>query len=537
MRRPVRDGVRMCPSSLEVSLEAAFEITVTAPFPVGDLVARVELASGDTVSVVLRDGHFSGTVGGSPVRVALTDGPAPEGEAPLALPAHDRAGAPEGALVDVSDAFAEKGIAVPEGGRVAIQLTWGTPCHDPVPAPEHEGTRFGSWEHTMCARLVGKDRGGESLIREGVNAWFDSESELSIGESVLRFGEVIALAGDFYAHLDEVAANAFAWAWPEAKGLLGWVAGDYRAATLAGDAPEVTRAILDVVSRDKDKAGSAGQEVRTVVVDGIFGRYPARRYLALASQNFCHFGAQPPDGTVRDADNEALRLYRAYHGRALEEAAAAVHSPNTKAAFERALATDAFACHFLTDLFASGHIRVPRRVLGERYGIIRGALHMAGMMHGEDNQLGLWCTPRTPTGDGSRVVWRAYGDGALRKTEAVVHLAQVQEAVRRSVAELFTVYAAAFMRGASVDDALAMIVAGDRAEALIPVPLPAGAMPRAGDVMPDGSPAPEVQPNPWPRYWLLADGRLAERLGGPDENRYAIHDAHGRSTEAVTLHG
>jgi hypothetical protein len=511
------------------------EITVTAPFPVGDLVARVDLDDGGAAQVVLRDGHFHGPVGGPPVRVTLTTAPAPTGEAPLASPVLDQPGAPAGTPVELRAAF-EEGIAVPEGGRLAIQLTWGAACHDRVPDAPGEGTRFGSWEHILCARAVGLDEAGATLVRDGVDAWFNVDTRLTVGGSALRFGEIIALAGDFYAHLDDTAAAKLAWAWPEARGLVGWVAGDYRATTLTGDDPKVVRTILDVVARDKDEAGGIGHEIHTVVADGVFGRYPARRYLALASQNFCHFGAQPPDGSIRDADNEALRLYGAYHRRALDEAAAAAQAPNPRAAFERALITDAFACHFLTDLFASGHIRVPRRVLGERYGELRGGLSMAATMHGEDNQLGLWCMRRTPKPDAPRIVWRVYGDGALRKPESTIHLAQVQEAVRRSVAEIFTVYAAASTRGVPCCDTLATIPPEERAEALIPVVLPPGTTPRPGDVLPDETPAPQVTPNPWPLYWLLADGRLAERLGGPEQSRYTIHDARGHRMETVEMH-
>lgn len=517
-------------------METILDITLTAPFAVGDLVARVELAGGGAEQVVLRDGRFQGPVGGTPLRFTLTTEPAPAGEAPLAPATMDRPGEPAGVPVDVKDAFGEQGIAVPEDRRVAVQLAWGTPCHDEVPGAAHEGTRFGSWEHIMCAGLVGLDATGDALVCDGVNAWFTRDMPLRVGQSSLRFGDIIALAGDFYAHLDDAAAKDFAQAWPEATGLVGWSAGDYRATTLAGDAAENTAAILKVVFTSKDKPGSVAHEAQTVIADGIFGRYPARRYLALASQNHCHFGAQPSDGSIQDATNEALQLYRAYHGRAIAEAAAAAGAASSSAAFERALVTEAFGCHFLTDLFASGHIRVPRRVLGERHGVLQGSLSMAAKMHGEDNELGLWCARRVGRPGEARVVWRVYGDGAMRTPAAAVHLGQVQEAVRRSVAEVFAVYAAASVRNAPAGEVLAAIPPADRAEARLPVPLPAGEMPRAGDVLPDGTAAPQEQPNPWPRYWLLADGCLAERVGGTEQNRYMIRDAQGRATETVEIH-
>lgn len=141
-------------------MDTLLDITITAPFTVGDLIARVDLVGGGAERVVLRDGRFKGPMGDVPLRVTLTAEPAPGGEAPLAPARIDQPGAPAGLLVDVKDAFGDHGIAIPEGGRVAVQLAWGASCHEEVPGTVHEGTRFGSWEHIMCARLVGLDAAG-----------------------------------------------------------------------------------------------------------------------------------------------------------------------------------------------------------------------------------------------------------------------------------------------------------------------------------------------------------------------------------------
>jgi len=111
------------------------DITITAPFAVGDLVARVDLPGGASERIILRSGRFRGPVAGTPLRVTLTTEPAPAGETPLA---------------------------------------WGTPCHEEVPDTAHEGTRFGSWEHIMCGRLVGLGADGSALVCDDVNAWFAS---------------------------------------------------------------------------------------------------------------------------------------------------------------------------------------------------------------------------------------------------------------------------------------------------------------------------------------------------------------------------
>ncbi|MCK6588791.1 MAG: hypothetical protein L6Q76_14545, partial [Polyangiaceae bacterium] len=309
------------------------------------------------------------------------------------------------------------------------------------------------------------------------------------------------------------AAGELASAWPPVPGMAGWIAGDYRSVTLAGDDPSGPKSIIAFVSKNRDKDFSPAGELAAIALNSITANYPARRYLALASQNFCHFGSQPQGGGVNDAVNEALRLYRAYHARALREARAARSAVNVSRALRAAIVVDAFGCHFLTDLFASGHIRVPRRLLGERYGILIGGLRMSHEMHAEDNRLGLWCMRRIDAmRGGNRVVWRVFGDGMLRRSEAAMHLMQIEEAVRRSVAEVFAAYC-----GAQIPEE-------ERAEALIPVPLPPGQRPGARDALPDGSDARAELPNHWPLYWLLSDGRLARRDGGPFEDQYRYQD-------------
>jgi len=66
-----------------------------------------------------------------------------------------------------------------------------------------------------------------------------------------------------------------------------------------------------------------------------------------------------------------------------------------------AIARTAYGMHFMTDAFASGHMRTPRKALGQR-----GAF-LAKVMHDIDNKVGLWVK------DGFGDVWRAFGDGFL----------------------------------------------------------------------------------------------------------------------------
>jgi hypothetical protein len=157
-------------------------------------------------------------------------------------------------------------------------------------------------------------------------------------------------------------------------------------------------------------------------------------------------------------------------------------------------------------------MRVPRRVLGEQYGIWRGSLGMAHEMHCEDNKTGLWCTttfPQTP-----RRVWRALGDAMLLSAKAKIHFKVTAEAVRRSFEEVVASY-----NGKT-------LAAADQALALVPVPLPPGERPEPGDVLPfdeelftEGS-YPGEAANHYPLYSVLADGKVAHRFGNPDVNVY-----------------
>jgi hypothetical protein len=71
----------------------------------------------------------------------------------------------------------------------------------------------------------------------------------------------------------------------------------------------------------------------------------------------------------------------------------------------------AYACHFLTDSFSAGHIRVPRQILGDD-----GYL-AAKVQHDFDGRFGLVVR------NGFDERWRAYGDGHLtRLTEAAANL-------------------------------------------------------------------------------------------------------------------
>lgn len=473
------------------------EIDVASVFGAAGLVACVELEDGKVENVVLdASGKSRREFLGRPVRLKLDVAPGHADGDP-------RAPAPGAELVTVEQAF-DEGVTI-TSDRVALHLSWDGRCHGenhPVERKEGRG-RFASWEHIKTAERIGLDANGAPFT-DPVSV--THESPFPIGGTDLHFGDIICLAGDFYAHFDGETAGLFASAWPPLTGFEDFVAGDYRAPALCEDAPKAITDLLASIHKE-------GQEKSPVlkVFENLWakatGDHPTRRYLALASQNYCHFGSSHPQ-----IANEALGLYRKYHARALAQAAAVRALPAGTAQERRArqdawlavMSLEAFGCHFLTDLFATGHMRTPRRRLGEYFGVLRGALRMSAGMHDEDNERGLWCTTRLCAegkSAGARIVWRAYGDGRLLADDACEHLTMVREAVRRSVAELYDAYA-----GRATPEA-------DRAEAYIPVPLPPGATPSPGDRLPSGGAPAAEAPNHYPKYALCANGHIGQRVG------------------------
>jgi len=461
-------------------------IRITAPFAIGDAVALIHRNTARPQRIVLRGGRFKGEISGRPRRIQLTLDGTPRGEKPLARGNANLTASPQGDGVDAELLFGE-GVAIPDNGKLTCQIVWGSSCHGEQTSDKGPERRFASFEHFMCAYYIGREAVGSEtpLSLESVDASFDKDTELPVGRKNLTFGQIIALAGDYYAFLDLPAAKQFSLAWPDIRGFSRWLAGDYRSPTLDKDPDSSAKYIFDIIMRDKDTERGTAAEIAASAKDAATG-FPARRYVALASVNFCHFRATHPDA----ADSiDAIKLYRAYHARALKEAA----NPkveNRTYLLKRALAIDAFGCHFLTDSFASGHMRVPRRELDKDFGVLLGSLKMSKAMHDEDNQLGLWCATQATASLPHRVVWRAYGDGRLRSEEAKVHCKQVQEAVRRSSGEVF---AAWVTKKASP-------ILNEPVADVLPVLMAPGEGPRAGDTSPYGDELPHHPANHRPMY-------------------------------------
>src|SRR5262249_7686351 len=152
-----------------------------------------------------------------------------------------------------------------------------------------------------------------------------------------------------------------------------------------------------------------------VATGGENGLDPNGRYLALAPVNWDHFG------------DHAGRAYEAGHQWAVQDASSLQDSSRTPdqklVALGNPYAYNALADHFLTDLFASGHLRTPRKELHDQCGVINGdpvGDLLARCMHNQDNWYGLTVY------NANKETWTCYGDNRLCDTPDAQNLTRVE---------------------------------------------------------------------------------------------------------------
>jgi len=283
----------------------------------------------------------------------------------------------------------------------------------------------------------------------------------------LTYGQIIGLAGDHVPFFDKTAAsaNGILNSWPK-----GFPANRNN--------PPRWLCLEDLTQKEADSIANHNPDMPRPSLHAL------RFIVWLARNNYCHFAIQPNEEEASkklDLDiykSNPLYVYLYYHGRALCKAAAGHLAKDRKTLF-KALALDAFGAHFLTDLFASGHMRVPRRHLVATSPPLVGHFR-SGRMHNHENKRGLWVTTLVPQADGPWH-WRAFGDGHLEDQtgEAKMHRSIVVESVRRSAQEVIRMWEqgeSARLRHPELEQVgkeqnIADYIDMNSAEALIPVPL------------------------------------------------------------------
>lgn len=150
------------------------------------------------------------------------------------------------------------------------------------------------------------------------------------------------------------------------------------------------------------------------------------RFLRQVLQNRKHFA---PD---------ALRQYKDRHADAIGQALGKLPpqgAATTSSRLDRARAWEAFACHFLQDSFAAGHL-----------GFNRGASSNtpSRLFHNHWNRLGR-CVRNAPDDE----PWAAFGDGKLCREDNAENLCRLSEATYLSILNTLTAFVAGESRDGS----------------------------------------------------------------------------------------
>ncbi len=233
-----------------------------------------------------------------------------------------------------------------------------------------------------CAALDESSRPYDAIARH------DDDEEFS-------YGELVALSGDFYATPKDLFEESAGW-W-------SWL---YESNDIS-DLLAIFARELDAIEMQR-RGDSVQYPVETIAL-----AWNAKSYIELALDNTDHFGW-----------HNAVE-YVKRHEEALSLAAESKGQPDTSEAWRRALFTNAFADHFLTDGFAAGHVRVPRAqicIWGEGRGYdpkLSGAL--SKLLHDQDGHVSSFHSDGEPVDpeEGLLVTnaagntWRTRCDGQL----------------------------------------------------------------------------------------------------------------------------
>jgi len=300
-----------------------------------------------------------------------------------------------------------------------------------TPKPSGPELRFEGGEHTAI--------GDNVLLRFAANqppvVAHQSPLPLPNGLS-LTYGQVVALGGDFYGVPERPIADG---ATPSERIERFLQAFDSLARLPASraEAQDILAVMQEEISAANRaiKDGRQPHEAYDALGDSLSARWnritgggsvasdllPLGRYLKLAASNWDHFG------------RSALLAYQAGHGAALQQALRARDSGDERD-LQLAYAMNAFADHFLTDLFSAGHLRVPRKALADTVTPSDIGSLVSRFMHDEDSKYGL----RVRNAEGEQ--WRAYGDKRYFDSVDVANRRQVGRAVQRSADEVLQAF-------------------------------------------------------------------------------------------------
>jgi len=255
-------------------------------------------------------------------------------------------------------------------------------------------------------------KAGNSIVLKGINSK-DQRLKLKNGLYV-TFGDIAGIAGDFIgaenlkiistAGDDAEKQKRFLSAYDNLANNPDYI--EY-VKELIQHATEEVQGIENTMKRGGTALSyyNANALIRDLTWTGLSMKYPkVQGYLDLAEQNVDHFGAH------------SLECYNVGHTLAIKEMKNAyVVKDNNKDEFLQSLmrgySIEAFAFHYFTDYFTSGHFRVPRAQIYKLYEGNSSLSTLGGLLakaqHDEDGQNGL--TFNNSLGH----EWKVYGDCQL----------------------------------------------------------------------------------------------------------------------------
>jgi hypothetical protein len=362
----------------------------------------------------------------------MTNQPIPDLPAPLAT------AQAEGRLTTASilDLHSANGATIAVSTQPVLMV--GT---SPPPGPMRKVTAFfEGGEHTFLGDQVLLNFEGQTQPTPAASYPILLPNELK-----LTYGQIVGLAGDFYGFPNRpISADSTGQTFQDAFDSLARLPASNAEATLIlqtmkTEIDAANKAIADGFdpSSAYDALGDRLNYIYNYDTGGGVGIIPRGRYLLLAAKNWDHFGAT------------AVAAYTIGHTAAQLAAthAAKLSIPSARrAALELAYAMNAFADHFLTDLFSAGHLRTPRKEMHDLLMETTGSL-CARMMHDEDSCYGLQVT------NAKGETWTAYGDKRLRDKVNAANLQRAEAAVQLSADEVWH----AFQGSAPASGALQLI--------------------------------------------------------------------------------
>lgn len=186
-------------------------------------------------------------------------------------------------------------------------------------------------------------------------------------------------------------------------------------------------------SKDYYKAHGAdiGKQLNIATGGGssLSAYLPFGDYINMATVNFDHF--QP----------DAQKAYAAGHHSALTTAIQAKQAwdqglkEEAESLLMLAYAQNAYANHFLSDAFSSGHLRNPRRAFDKQV-LLPGVLNLllANLMHDEDNEQSFLVTNQLGE------AWNSCGDGYLSEMECQEQRQRIINAMQDSADAVYTAF-------------------------------------------------------------------------------------------------